>query len=408
MRITCYQCDTPTDVEVPFPVKQFVCSNCFSIYKATETGDFTFKDKYKYDKQIGGLALGLKGTLEEEEYTVTGVVVKEYMNYYWKEYVLASTTGKFLYLSEVSGHWILLREIPDDFAKGHPKIIDYNDKVFKLYDIARPRIAAAAGFFDIDLPTGLITMAELIAPPYMISFEKLEKEERTVFLGEHISKNQIKRIFKPTKELPNRIGIGLVQPYFFNVRQLALILCSVTLLILLTHLYVYHDKQEEVVFSNDISFSEYNDKEYISPAFTLNGGASPLTISVHSGVDNSWANAQVALVNEDTNEEIYANKDVEYYHGYSEGESWTEGDQSDDFSICGIGAGKYHLAITVVKAPEDLNNTGMKVTATWNKASYWNIWMLVIIMAVIVLIAYFGELYNEIKRWEDSPYTPYE
>lgn len=49
-----------------------------------------------------------------------------------------------------------------------------------------------------------------------------------------------------------------------------------------------------------------------------------MTISLRSNVDNSWANAQIALINESTNEEIYANKDIEYYSGYTDGESWAK------------------------------------------------------------------------------------
>lgn len=409
MRLTCYQCNTETDILVPFQVQQFACPNCYSTYTATEKGDFTFLDKYKYEKSVGTLKPGQKGILKNEEYTVTGVIVKNYQHdFYWTEYVLTSAKGNYLYLSEANGHWIVLKEIPDDFVqKNFPKSIDYNDKSFRLYETTKPRIVAAAGFFDIELPNNQISMAEYVAPPYIISFERIGKE-RTAFFGEHISKRAIKRIFNVTADMPGSIGIGIVQPFFANVRQLALIMCSVTLLMLLTYLYVYQDKEEKIVFSDDISFSEYSGKEYISPSFTLEGGASPLSIMVRSDVDNSWANAQIALVNEKTNEEVYANKDIEYYHGNTDGESWSEGDQSDDFSICGVGAGKYHLAITVSKAPEDINNAGVRVTATWNNASLWNVGMLVIIMLVIVLAVYFGELLYETKRWSDSPYSPYE
>ena len=62
----------------------------------------------------------------------------------------------------------------------------------------------------------------------------------------------------------------------------------------------------------------------------------------------------MALVNENNGEEVYASKDIEYYHGYTDGENWTEGSNSEDFNLCGVAAGKYHLTITPSKAARRL------------------------------------------------------
>jgi hypothetical protein len=160
--------------------------------------------------------------------------------------------------------------------------------------------------------------------------------------------------------------------------------------------------------SQSLTFDQYNEKSFVSPSFVLEGGSAPLTISTRSDVDNSWANLQVALVNEKTNEEIYANKDIEYYHGYTDGENWTEGDTSEEFNICGVSEGKYHIVITPMKAPEDIANNFIKVNAVWNQPSMWNVWMPILFMGILTVGLYYLSIYFEQKRWTESNYSPYD
>ena len=76
------------------------------------------------------------------------------------------------------------------------------------------------------------------------------------------------------------------------------------------------------------------------------------------------------MINETTGEEIYANKDIEYYHGYTDGENWTEGNTTEEFNICGVAAGKYHLAITPMKATEDITKSNGSNSSNLVKSFY--------------------------------------
>jgi hypothetical protein len=180
---------------------------------------------------------------------------------------------------------------------------------------------------------------------------------------------------------------------------LALTCCGFALLIIFTHWFMNLDRNEQVVLNTTIPFDQYSTKDFVTPSFELKGSSAPMTISFHSNVDNSWANVQVALINEVTNEEIYANKDIEYYHGYTDGENWTEGDTNGDFNLCGIPSGKYHLAITPSKATEDMQNQSVEIKASWSSPSMRNVWMTFIFMIVFVVAAYYFERNFENKRW---------
>ncbi|KAF2332287.1 DUF4178 domain-containing protein [Flavobacterium ginsenosidimutans] len=408
MKIPCYDCNTETELEVGFEVVNFVCPTCFSVYGVDDEGKFRRKSQYKAPFNDCPLAIGDTGFLNGIEYTVTGILRKNvYPDYAWTEFILQNKEKEFLYLSLSNGHWMMLTEMEkiDDIKKG-TKVLKYDGRDYDLFEHSDADIINAKGFFDFQIPNKKTHLAEFINPPYLVSVEKMNNVQ-TAFHGEYVSKNKIKRAFKGI-ELPYQSGISMIQPSRFDLRNTAVIFCLFALLIITANWYIYKDQVQQNVFNSRIKFSEFDNKEMTSPSFTLNGASAPMTIKVSTGVNNSWANLNVALINEDTSDEIYANKDIEYYYGYSDGESWTEGSQSEKFNICGVKGGKYHLLITPMKAPEDLSNSEMEVSVVWNEPSNRNAWLVIIGMIVIYFIVRYFRNQFEKKRWADSSYSTYE
>lgn len=399
MTVPCFNCNTTTTLEVSFEVEIFACPSCSYIYKNTLEQGLKFYNKFKYHSFEGNFEIGKTAIFNENEYTIAGLLIRENNGFEWSEYILEGKQNDFLYLSEAAGHWIILNEIESsENINSYPLFIEHEEITFNKYNICSPTLVAAQGFFDFDIYKG-IELLEYINPPLMLSFEKIGRQ-KTAFLGKHISKREIKKAFG-TSDLPSKKGIGQVQPFIFNIRNLALTFCFVALLILITNWYLNKDRVEQNVLNTEIRFDEFATKDYITPTFNLNGSAAPLSIKVYSNVDNSWANVQVALINETTGEEIYANKDIEYYHGYTEGESWTEGNPTEEFNICGLAAGKYHLAITPLKATEDLQNQSVHIQAIWSEPSTRNVWLVFIIMIVFVIGIYYLERNFEDRRWTE-------
>lgn len=407
MRVPCYNCDTVTELEVGFKVVNFVCPTCHSLYLSDSEGQLRLRSKFKPEVNSFTFKIGDKGVLKGIEYTVTGAIVKKVsISYMWAEYILKSSNGDFVYLSESDGNWIFLTEMEDKFdVNKHPDVIRYNDSNFDLYEYCDVEIENAQGYFDFSLPTRKIHMVEYIQPPLMISIERINDDE-TAFLGEYITKSEIKKGF-PNANLPYQTGINITKPFYFDLTNTAIIFCVFALLIISSNWYIYKDQTQQDVFYKTVTFDEFNNKEITSDSFTLIGGSAPLSISIDTNVDNSWANVDVALVDEKTSEEIHANKDVEFYHGYEDGESWNEGNPLANFNICGVKAGKYHLLITPMKAPEDINNNSMKIKVVWNEPSNRNAWLVIIFMIVVFILIRLLKINFEKKRWAESSYSPY-
>lgn len=405
MEFRCVECQTVTEYEVPFQPLQFVCPKCRKSYLWSAEGfrlGKNFDPKY-YNTKIPA---GTKATLGNRQITVTGSVTKQvYNQYYWEEYTLCDEKGEFLYLSQSGGNFILLQEIEVSEPFGHRREISHDGKYYRLYEKPVAEIVDAQGFFDEELPETGVNTAEYIAPPYVISTEFIQNEYR-YYKGEHISRRDIKKAF-PGFSMPHKDGIGIAQPFPIDFRNLVLTMCAMGVLVCLVHFLVYSGRSEQIVLEQQLKFAEFNGKQYTSPGFELVGGSSPLSIDVSAAVDNNWANLGVVLVDEATNDEIEASKDIEYYHGYTGGENWSEGGQSENFNICGVGAGKYHLVLTPLTESTDPYLTQMDIKVTWNRPSTRNIWMTLLFAAIFCGLVYFIKYQFEKKRWSESDYSEY-
>lgn len=406
MEVPCFKCNHTTTLKVNFEVISFACPNCGAVYKNSNGAGLKLERSFSGYDFTNKLAIGQQGLFFDHTYTITGVLIKEYQGFEWAEYMLQGVdTDSFGYLSEADGHWIFLEEIEFKQSVGnHPKTIEYEDLTLNLYEYYYPKLIAASGYFDFDILQNT-QLIEYINPPFVLSAEKTGKVE-TVFLGKHIAKTEVKKAFGITN-LPTKIGTGLVQPFLFNLRNLALVFCTVALLMLVSNWYLNKDQVEARVLDKRLLLNQFNNKEFVSPSFELKGSAAPMSVSLQSAVDNSWASVQLALINEGTGDEVYANKDIEYYHGYTDGESWSEGSNSEDFNLCGVPAGKYHFVITPTKAIEDTTNQYIDIKASWSAPSNRNVWFISILMGVIVFALLFIEREFETKRWSDSRFSPY-
>ncbi|MFB3385941.1 DUF4178 domain-containing protein [Flavobacterium sp. LAR06] len=407
MKVPCYNCNTVTELEVGFEVVNFVCPNCHSLYLADSERQLRLSSKFKPEINDFAFKIGDKGILKGVEYTVTGALVKKVSrSHIWTEYILKSLKGDFIYLSESDGNWIFLTEMDEKFdVKQHPATLKYNDAIFDIYAYCDAEIENAQGYFDFSLPIKKVHTVEYIQPPLMISIERMNDVE-TAFLGEYITKTEIRKGF-PQVNLPYQKGVNITQPYYFDLNNTAIIFCIAALLIVISNWYIYKDQTQQVVFNKIVSFTDFNDKEITSESFVLKGGSAPMTIHVATDVENSWANVDIVLVDERTNDEIHANKDIEYYSGYEDGESWSEGSPFEKFNICGIKGGKYHLLITPAKAPEDMKNNAMTIRVVWQEPSNRNVWLIVIFMIAVFILIRFLKINFEKKRWSDSSYSPY-
>jgi hypothetical protein len=167
--------------------------------------------------------------------------------------------------------------------------------------------------------------------------------------------------------------------------------------------YQVMDNAYQIV-SDSTKVNEF--KPFITPSFELKNVSSSLEFSVTSDVDNNWMETTIVLVNEKDNQSWEVTKSIEYYHGYEDGESWTEGSREAEVLLSSIPAGKYHLNIYPAAGDTALKSVRIGITA--NPVIWRNVWVTLLLLCLYPLYTWFRMRMYEKKRWMNSDFSPYE
>ena len=407
----CKNCFQGFSLDTNIKWVEFICPSC----TASNYLDRFHKNSFgKINKNDISFTISEQISFDGEEYQLISIIVKKIQTHTkWVEYCFVNSKEKKLFLSECNGHWIKLVETDKKPIVFKPKSetklknnVFFESKNFQIFSKDHVETIYAIGLFDYYNATQRYELAEYIAPPFILSVE-FRSENYEAYIGEHISEKELKKI-KPNIYLPSKAGVGVVQPYQYPISKTASIYLYFAAFILTFFFAMTIIAKNRNVLSAQFDLDSSNSKELRSNSFELKGWASaPLSFELYSSNDNSWTSTTIELINEKTNESIFATKDMEYYHGYEDGESWSEGDIRQDFSICGIGSGKYHLIISSEKEKSDVSLRHINLKIKWDKLSFWNTGLALIGLAILAMINYYLAWNHDRKRWGDSEFDIY-
>ncbi len=401
----CIKCNHITNLETEIYFSYFICPECYSLFQFHDQ-QLHFKSTISKTKSKSFLNLGKSVILENENFCIANFIIKcANGNEYWTEYELISLSGKRKYVIEENGNWIISEQVEVKSDSDSLEIY-YNEIEYKIFEKGYSTDISGAGFFEYKFSEETIGFKDYINPPCMLSVE-VEDNKSVYYFGTHYSRKDIKKIFN-IEILPNKDNIGIVQPFYINLKNLVTIFCLASILVLCIHIFYYQTAKNQLIYSNDIDLISQVNKEIETDVFELEGPIAPLNIFISSNVDNSWLATDFSLVNQTTNESVYFSKDVELYSGYEGGESWTEGSNHEDFTICGVSAGKYKISFKPNKDIDDNKNSSMHLEVYWDRNNSWNFMFVLITFVAITILLYYLKNNFESRRWNDSDYSTYD
>jgi len=132
----------------------------------------------------------------------------------------------------------------------------------------------------------------------------------------------------------------------------------------------------------------------------------------HRGpVDNTWLEMEASLVNAGTGTEYALDQVVQYYHGYEDGENWTEGDTKETAYLTSIPSGTYFLRIQATRDSSGGVWNAMhtfSITVKNDVSNDRNLWIFLGLLLIWPIVQFIRMWYFERQRWEGSPYSPYK
>ncbi len=405
--VNCEACSKPIHYFLGANAYSVICPSCGRIYDGSNGTLLNTNRKVTIPPKKLDIPIGTKGVLKKIPYQIIGYVKKKEKgaNYFWNEYTLFNPFYGYAGLSVFNGHWIYFTEmniLPETLSTKAQMRED--ETTYDLYARYTAVVTEAVGEFPYNFTFEASRVDEYVYPPYMITSE-CTNTEYFWYKGEHISPQDIKEGFG-IDTLPEQSGIGSIQPFFskFSPNSLINIVILSILLIITIHLYFHYTANDEIVFHKEYIIDDsIVKKEIFTEPFDLKYGSKNLDIRISTNVDNSWMYSGVTLVNEYTGDVYDVDIEAEYYHGYTDGENWSEGNPWTSKVLSQIPEGRYHFVIFPDKQ-STMSFARLEITATRDVSVPSNMIVVLFVILIFPIIYFYRRQNFENKRWSNSDY----
>ncbi|MCR8560365.1 DUF4178 domain-containing protein [Mucilaginibacter sp. BJC16-A38] len=436
----CPHCAKPVTLFDPEGCAYVVCSSCWSYLKYIDQKSLQTQQTLVAIRYEHILEPGAVGQIKGTDYKVLAYLEKKEggTNYEWREYMLYSYTKGYAFLAEYNGHWSFIAGVQhfpglkDAALDGDAATL--NNVEYLEFNRYTPVITALKGEFDWDVYDERIGAREFVSPPWMLVREKNKKNPAIVdwYLGEYITPQEISDGFKiTTDKFPEQADIGANQPNPTKLKfqQTLRISIAAAVIVLLIQVLCFVLRPSTVILNKSVALlmppaaktdtakrdtaattsslpgGTFEFQSLKTSSFTINNGPAAVDIHVAAPLDNNWLEATYELVSEKDNQTWDVSQEIEYYHGYEDGESWSEGSNDGTITIDDVPPGAYHLNVYPYSGTMLLSN--IDLTVTTNVILWQNMLTTLLVLALAPLGFWYFQRRFEVNRWMNSDFSPY-
>jgi hypothetical protein len=423
-QLSCPNCAGPLELRAPDKTERVTCPNCNSLLDVNQ-GRLSFLKALEKPWFQPLIPLGTVGEVPEGKMTVIGAMARsvtiEGTQYFWSEYLLYQPQIGFRWLVDSDDHWNYVRAIPPGDVYDASKSAVYQDKSYRIFQDAQARVEVVLGEFYWKVEAGeQVRGVDYVKPPYMLSKEvstvyitdpkDAKKSKRTTgeinwSLGTYMPVQEIEKRFSVTG-LPRPSNIAPNQPYkhwWIYKYWLAFIL----LLGLAGILSLVFAGSTSQAYSQTVTFAPLPNEDgtqvFFSEPFEIKGRRN-IRVVGQSPVQNTWVYLEGDLINDETGVVQSFPIDISYYQGVEDGESWSEGGQSDSAYTSSLPAGRYVLRLEG-QWERWQNPAVVSVQVEQNVTRGFNFLIALIVLSIgpVLMIVY--HIGFERRRWSESMFS---
>jgi hypothetical protein len=156
-----------------------------------------------------------------------------------------------------------------------------------------------------------------------------------------------------------------------------------------------------------VTFSpQMAEESVVTNEFEVRDRPRKLTVRNSTSLDNNWIGLDLMLVNKATGQAWPAAREVAYYHGNDGGESWSEGNNSDEVVFLDIPPGTYYLTIDPDIAPEKPVPVRDVIEVSSGGAGWSNFVMVLLFLVFFPVFTRLRFAAFEARRWAESDHAP--
>lgn len=408
----CPNCGGPLELNAPDKTERVVCPNCDSLLDVNQ-GNLSYLKTLNPPPSAPEFVapIGAEGTFPGDvKFKIIGAVVRSVymdMHYYWHEYLLYNPMIGFRWLVHSDNHWNFVEpanpaDIATDNVFAAGATVDYNGSKFKIFQNAQATVEYVKGEFYWRVEQGeKVWAADYVAAPLMLSRETTENEINWS-VGTYMTNEEVEKAFGITG-LPKPWGVGPNQPFtgrfYYTWGALPLLLLFVVAIFMIPFSGITN-----TVLTETLTLPQSATPQTIfSKQFELKGNRN-VRISASAPVNNSAADLDVDLVNEQNQEVESISIPISFYQGVEDGESWSEGSSNNDATLSSLPAGKYTLRLegTTENVAQPLP-VQVKVEQNVNRGV--NFICALIVLMIVPILGLIRKITFESGRWKDSMFS---
>ncbi len=423
--LNCLGCGAPIQLHGFGHTQRVICQHCGSVLEAGhEPGQSTtlqLLQRVQRERRANILPLHIRGALDGTQWEIIGIAWRETRSdgvaYPWQEILLFNPYEGFRWLifNMVDNSWSLGMNLdaapaPTEAPQARPSM-RLRGVTYRHFSTADAHVTYVEGEFPWQVRVGdHAEVNDYIAPPLALSIEYSKAEggsEINVGTQRHIDGAEVWAAFGQPGRPPIPRGISSLQPNPHDASARFYWLSCVAFLVvwLLTSVFYLGGRENKEIFATTTLVPG----ELVSETIEVGtvGQQTTLAFQLHAPhLDNGWASTQVLLVDADNEHARQFVLDAQNWHGYSQGESYSENDNPVDATIGGIEGGRYLLQIASQSDPKMTRgpkNLSLSVTEDVPLHRYLLFPLLVIFVFPIVNV--FRTRAFETQRWMNSDHS---
>jgi Zn finger protein HypA/HybF involved in hydrogenase expression len=410
----CPNCAGPLTLTAPDKAERVTCPYCNSLLDVNQ-GNLTWLKSLEPPASPPDflLKIGAEGTfMDNVRFKVIGAVVRSVtmdgITYYWHEYLLYNPLVGFRWLTHSDNHWSFVEPVnPGDVeflgAFGPGSTAKYNGKKFKIFQNATAVVRFVQGEFYGRVEQGeSVHAVDFVAPPLTLSMERSENEINWS-VGVYQTNEDIEKAFgieglpKPWNVAPNQpFSGGFYIKWGFGLLGLLLFVAIAML--------PFSLQKTELIETITLqpTASATTPQTAFSRQFEIKGRRN-VRITAGAQVNNSWADLDIDIVNEQNQEIESVNIPIEYYSGSDSDGSWSEGSRTKDATMSSLPGGKYTIRVegTWQNFQQPMP---VEIKVEQNVSRGVNFCCAFVVLALLPVFGLIRKLLFESRRWRESEF----
>jgi hypothetical protein len=350
----CPSCGAAIELRAGTHTRNVACAHCHSVIDATDP-NLAILQRFEETFIEPAIPLGSRGTLHGATWEAIGfqqrTITVDGENYSWREYLLFNPYRGYRYLTEYDGHWndvTSLRTMPS-VVEGMRPTAHVENEQFRHFQSAEARTTYVVGEFPWQVRVGdRVAARDFVSPPRLLSQETTD-DETTWSLGTYADGREIWKAFRLDGSPPRTVGVFANQPnpHRAHARRVWRIAALLALILVVVGIGRCATAANDQVFAQSYLWegSQGDSSAFVTAPFTLSGGPSNVRIDINADLDNSALFLDLGLVNAETGDVRDVGRELAYFHGVEDGESWREGSTKDAIILGEVPPGRYYLRV---------------------------------------------------------------